>query len=257
MRRYWIIILLMSTSFSRAQVVFRINTGLASQAVKINLAEYNNVNWRPSGGVEAEKRIFTIPSKKDSLGLRPRPWLSLQAGLTYADNYADLNGVNVVETALMNYTYQLSSEINVRFIHFPILLKFHIPVSFFDERVSLNYALGLTTSFLLDMDLKEKSHERVYDTNWNYLTENFNESQGSVKDYAKKQVYYITFGMYFSHRKISAGFLVGFAPSDQYLKGLENDWSLSANESLYLGSYQAWPKVHYEYANFIIGYRLN
>jgi hypothetical protein len=239
------------SSLSYGQVILRPSISLSSIGIKMDIMSYNNVNWSPSPGLELEKTIYRFANRNDTLGTKPKPSLSLQVSIFYNNNFSDLSGYNANGTAL------LSSEIKTRYINIPVLLKYHFPASFLDSRITLNYALGITTGFLLDMDMKETSLKNTFDVDGNFLGTVYSESSGNVKSYARSQVFYITFGMYFSHRKLSAGFLVGFSPSDQYLKGLENNWGLPANESMYLGSYQAFQKVQYEYANFIVSYRIN
>lgn len=245
------VIFLFITSLTTGQVIIRPSVSLSSLGIKMDIMSYNNVNWRPSPGIELEKTFYHFANVNDTLRIKPKPALSLQVSAYYTNNFSDLSGYNANGTAL------LTSEIKTKYINVPILIRYHFPASVLDSRITLNYAIGVTAGFLLDMKLSETSLKNTYDTNGNFTGTAFSESSGDVNKYAKRQVYYITFGMNFSHRKLSGGFLVGFSPADQYLRGLENNWGLPNNESMYLGSYEAFHKVHYEYANFIIGYRIN
>ena len=239
------------TGLCHGQIIVRPSMSLSSIGIKMDIMSYNNVNWRPSPGLELEKTVYRFANRKDTLGTKPAPSLSLQVSSFYNNNFSDLSGYNGNGTAL------LSSEIRTRYINIPLLIKYHLPASVLDNRITLNYALGVTTGILLDMEMKETSLKNAFDVDGNFIGTVFTESSANVKTYARQQVFYITFGMYFSHRKLSGGFLVGFSPSDQYLEGLENNWGLPVNESMYLGSYQAFQKVRYEYANFIVSYRIN
>jgi hypothetical protein len=204
-----------------------------------------------SPGIETEIRLAPIRFKRalKMMGIYNTSNKALLIGVNYAAHNFSARGFS-------SDNDMLYSTFETRYIHVPVILKYNVQIFMLDENFHFSFGLGTVNSFLLRSHLHEEA------------TDNDRDSQGRViasrfyiddKDVTNLGVMYTTnfcFDMSISFKRLYIGERAYFGFKDQFMKGLEEQWAVPKNVSVYQSAYETSPKLTMGGGFFYIGWRI-
>ena len=175
---------------------------------------------------------------------------SLLLGVHYTNHQHTVVGRNIDDDKLF-------SDWNNQYLHLPLMFKINFQPFILDENFHLSAGIGVVNSFLLSSTLEENATIFTLDSNGEIIDEQFISASSNVKPYMNKYLHMLGIEMSGSFKRLYIGIRAWNSITDQYMEGLEGDWLLSNQYSVYLGSYQTWDKISYSGGGFVMSWKLN
>ena len=262
------IILFCTISFSvSAQLSVRL--GVAKNFYNINFGNENgyfyggagNQNIGPVLDLEYDFARHYMFRKDTSMTLRKlllRSNASMVIGFHYFNSYLSDEGFNRDgDPVFSNWTNQ--------YLMVPILWKTNIQPFVLDEDFRVSIGMGVTLAFLLssqlnegiDVYMRDSQGNLIQDVDGNYILEVEIRDAAEVKTYSKTIYPMFSIDMSVRFKRLYSGIRAWIGFGDFYMKGLESNWNLNNQQSIYFGSYDKWGSVHYSGGAISIGYKIN
>lgn len=259
MKRIFIIALLLANCEVKAQLDIRV--GISQNFYNINFGSNSDYFYGGAGNnsvgpvVDFEyhrKKHYWM--KKDTVLSMKKLMLTLHSSILMGFHYTyhthTVSGVNQVDDDIF-------SNWNNKYLHIPLIYKINFQPLILDENFHMSFGIGVVNSFLVSSTLEERATIYTRDSEGEILDQQFVSDQANVKPYAKKYIPMLGLEMSGSFKRLYIAIRAWLNFSDQYMSGLENNWQVPIEQSVYLGSYQRWDKITYTGGGFVLGWKIN
>jgi hypothetical protein len=225
-------------------------------------AQLGDFGYRGVSGAETKKLERIAPTMGIELEtyfwrktLR-QSYVSLVSGVYYLQSGYELNDSEEVQ----NIKYPIQSSMNLNYLSIPLLLRLNIQPNPLYKKWIFFVGAGLTVNRLLQGSINEV-HPRTTEV-FDFTRFDFVYNTSLVEDSAdltilKNSNYlFSTFELGTSFRRVKVLFRYRASLQDMYFTGIENEWKLKQQESVYLSSYASWGKMLERNVEFLVGFNL-
>ena len=174
---------------------------------------------------------------------------SVMLSFNYTSHTHTESGLNLADDDIF-------STWNTKYLHIPLVYKLNTQPLILDENFHMSFGIGIVNSLLLSSTLEERATIFTRDNNGQILDELTVSDKADVKPLSKKYIPMLGLVMSGSFKRLFMALRLWINYSDQFMPRLENNWNLSNEHSVYLGTYERWDKITYTFGTFIFGWKL-
>lgn len=149
------------------------------------------------------------------------------------------------------------STMKARYLQIPIFFQFNMKPFTLNEDFSIGMGIGVVNSILLKNTLREEATLLTRDTNGAIIGEELISDSDNVTRFNNRYSWMVGLEFTIRFKRLYLAERAWFTLTDQYMEGLIDEWNVPVSHSVYLGSYETWPKVIIGGGAFVLGWKIN
>jgi hypothetical protein len=149
------------------------------------------------------------------------------------------------------------SRFEAQVIYVPLLYKLNAQLFVLDEDFHIAFGLGMVNGVLLQAALHEEGTDYQYDSD-NQLTGQVDYADNrDVTAFSRRYWPGLTLEMSFAFKRAFLSIRPYIFFGNQYMEGLEAQWSVPVEYSVYFNAHQQWSKITYGGGAFVLAFKIN
>jgi hypothetical protein len=149
------------------------------------------------------------------------------------------------------------SRFEAQVIYLPILYKLNAQLFVLDEDFHIAFGLGMVNGVLLDAALHEEGTDYQYDSNDQLTGQVDYADDRNVTAFSRRYWPGLTLEMSFAFKRAFLSIRPYIFFGNQYMEGLEAQWSVPLEYSVYFNAHQQWSKITYGGGAFVLAFKIN